>query len=142
MKNIAILLIAFFTTFAQANVVNIANVVNGSGSPGNDTVENAVEVSNGIMHAPQYLPGYPTAATIWPRVIDVPCTQTPTAVVCNGYQWAPSMGRGEYLFFKPHIVVPVAVEEKREEPKMTPVPEPLKQRPKIIKKRKKNLCVK
>ena len=55
----------------------------------------------GVYHVPQYMPGYPTAATIWPRVVEVKCVNE----VCEGYQSAPALGRGEYLFFKPITTV-------------------------------------
>ena len=60
--------------------------------------ENALPVGSlGVWHVPQYLPGYPTAATIWPRVIFLQCT----ADLCAGYTITPEVGRGEYLFFVP-----------------------------------------
>jgi hypothetical protein len=43
------------------------------------------------------MPGYPTSATIWPRVVIVPCSTE----LCAGYEVTPDMGRGEYLFFVP-----------------------------------------
>ena len=51
----------------------------------------------GVWHVPQYLPGYPSAATIWPRVITVKCKNRQ----CEGYFITPEMGPGEYLFFVP-----------------------------------------
>jgi hypothetical protein len=70
----------------------------GSGQPNATGLENAQPVADfSVWHAPQYMPGYPTAATIWPRVVMVHCT----AGVCDGYFIAPNMGPGEYLFFKP-----------------------------------------
>jgi hypothetical protein len=50
-----------------------------------------------VWHVPQYLPGFPTAATIWPRVIILQCASD----LCSGYEITPEMGRGEYLFFVP-----------------------------------------
>jgi hypothetical protein len=49
------------------------------------------------------MPNYPTAAPIWPRVIEVPCTKTDTVLKCDGYTWQPKLGRGEYLFITPII---------------------------------------
>ncbi len=70
----------------------------GSGLQNAPGVENAQPVGNfGVWHAPQYMPGYPTAATIWPRVVNVRCMDH----VCAGYVITPEMGRGEYLFFRP-----------------------------------------
>jgi hypothetical protein len=69
----------------------------GSGLQNATGTENADPVGDlGVWHAPQYLPGFPTAATIWPRVVDVPCVHE----VCAGYSITPAMGRGEYLFFR------------------------------------------
>lgn len=53
---------------------------------------------------PQYLPGHPTAATIWPRVVEIQCDRTTTGdLTCDGYNWSPDMGRAEYLFVTPVI---------------------------------------
>ena len=51
----------------------------------------------GVYHVPQYMPGFPTAATIWPRVVEVEGQND----LCEGYENTPALGRGEYLFFKP-----------------------------------------
>lgn len=59
---------------------------------------------HGVYHAPQYMPGFPTAATIWPRIIEVQCQNN----LCAGYEITPALGRGEYLFFKPVNTVAVA----------------------------------
>lgn len=56
-----------------------------------------------VYFTPQYMPGYPTAATIWPRVIDVKCKRSEIDLMCDGYQWRPEYGRGEYLMFRPVI---------------------------------------
>lgn len=114
-------------TAMSSNAQMIQSQENGSGSPGNLSFESMVKVDNDIFHAPQYLPGYPTAATLWPRVIDVPCVQVDHGVTCKGYVWNPSMGRGEYLFVRPHIEVvpePVKAEVIREvvEPPKQSVP--------------------
>jgi hypothetical protein len=69
----------------------------GSGLQNATGIENAEPVGDlGVWHVPQYLPGYPTSATIWPRVIDVTCIND----VCPGYNITPALGRGEYLFFR------------------------------------------
>lgn len=84
--------------------VRIGRVLLGSGEPGVDSgagLEDASEVYNNLYHAPQYMPFFPTAATIWPRVIEVPCTTSGADVVCERYYWRPEYGRGEYLFFTP-----------------------------------------
>lgn len=70
----------------------------GSGLQNARGTENALPVGAlGVWHVPQYLPGYPTAATIWPRVIVIQCTED----LCAGYTITPELGRGEYLFFVP-----------------------------------------
>ena len=105
---------------AHAGTVNIARDVQGSGTPGAVGYESASPVlSNDIYFAPQFMPAYPTAATIWPRVVEVPCTETPAGLQCDGYQWTPKMGRAEYLFFTPKIVKATVVE------KLVPVPYPV-----------------
>lgn len=80
------------------------------------TADVATQVGDyGVYHVPQYMPGYPTAATIWPRVVEVKCQND----LCEGYENTPALGRGEYLFFKPvntvaavsiPVVAPVIVE--------------------------------
>jgi len=119
---IAIMAVAFTAT-ASAQVV-IERDTLGSGTPGARGVENATLVlDNDIYHAPQYMAAFPTAATIWPRVVDVECVRVGTSVQasvnragvvtgvasepqlkCEGYEWQPKMGRGEYLFFRPHVI--------------------------------------
>lgn len=84
--------------------VKIGRVLLGSGEPGDGSgpaYENATQVYNNLYHAPQYLPFYPTAATIWPRVIEVPCRQVGADLLCERYHWRPEYGRAEYLFFTP-----------------------------------------
>lgn len=90
--------------------VQISRMPLGSGEPGLAGFENATVVFDDVYHAPQYLPGYPTAASIWPRVITVPCTQVDGVLHCEGYNWAPAMGRGEYLYFMPVVAaLPVPI---------------------------------
>lgn len=67
---------------------------------------NSVYVNDGYWHVPQYMPNYPTASAIWPRVIDLNCREIPQSsgeVECDGYHWTPDMGRGEYLFIIPTV---------------------------------------
>lgn len=95
----------------------------GSGIPGESGFENATSVSNDIFHAPQFLPGYPTAATIYPRVVEVDCEAKQGGVECQGYNWSPNMGRGEYLFVKPRVkepTTPIVIERKVEVIKEVP----------------------
>lgn len=105
MKQFAIMALAALAVTAQAQVVGIEREVLGSGTPGKSGYEQALPVlENDIYHAPQYMAAYPTAATIWPRVVEVPCKNTGGVLKCQGYNWTPKMGRGEYLFFKTVIV--------------------------------------
>lgn len=98
----------------------------GSGTPGFTGFEPATSMGEGIYHAPQYLPAYPTASALWPRVVDVECVKSPNGTfLCDGYNWLPAMGRGEYLYIRPFVkvkpapviyteekIVPVIVERK------------------------------
>lgn len=108
------------TAFAADTVINRTGF--GSGTPansfGNVGVENAKIVNHdaGVLHAPQYMPFYPTAGTIWPRVVEVPCKEAiDGSLTCEKYEWSPSMGRAEYLFITPVVksdapnIVPVLV---------------------------------
>ncbi len=103
----ALLLVSSSLAFAQT--VSVNREVLGSGTPGAKGPETATIVNDGVFHAPQYLPGYPTAATIWPRVIEVPCTSKDGKITCQGYEWTPKYGRGEYLFIKPVLSTPAPV---------------------------------
>ncbi len=99
--------------FELRNDVQIQRNTLGSGQQGETGYESSTLVlDNDIFHAPQYLPFYPTAGTIWPRVVEVQCIKSIDGLKCEGYDWLPALGRGEYLFFKPVIktAVPVQVE--------------------------------
>jgi hypothetical protein len=93
-----------------AQNVTVSREQLGSGQPGATGVENATKWDNDILHAPQYMAGYPTAAVLYPRVVDVQCTKSATGLNCKGYHWTPDMGRGEYLMIHPviqEVVAPV-----------------------------------
>lgn len=115
MKHLIIMAALAVTSTAFAAEVNVGKAVLGSGTPSNvvggtenaKVVDNA-KVENNILHAPQYMPHFPTAATIWPRVVEVPCTKDSKGdLTCAGYNWSPSMGPGEYLFVSPKVAEPV-----------------------------------
>lgn len=114
MKKLIALMAVALAASAQAISVNDAplNVERhllGSGSPsenGNGAEVAVPVLSNDIYHAPQYLPYFPTAATIWPRVVEVECQHSVVGKICEGYDWAPSMGRAEYLFVRPVMKAP------------------------------------
>lgn len=96
------------TGSALAVEVTVSREALGSGTPESVGLENAVKWDNDIYHAPQYMPGFPTAATLWPRVMDVSCQKVGETLNCDGYHWMPELGRGEYLMIRPVIkkVVP------------------------------------
>ncbi|ABM35479.1 hypothetical protein [Polaromonas naphthalenivorans] len=104
MKKPTLLLILIFCSGGVLAQVNIDRIPLGSGTPGNDGVENAVEWDLNLYHAPQYMPGHPTASTIFPRAISVLCMEKETGLHCKGYNWLPEMGRTEYLMIRPMIV--------------------------------------
>lgn len=106
MKKILVSLLVLISSLAFAQVVVIKNEVLGSGQPGLTSAESAtaVDIREGIFHAPQYMPSYPTAAVIWARVIEVPCVKATVGIKCDGYTWRPEYGRAEYLFIKPVMV--------------------------------------
>lgn len=101
-------------TLTAIQLVEIQRLAYGSGSQqfdpaldasASNAFETATPVADGLFHAPQYMPGYPTAAVIFPRVVEVPCYQVqPDALRCKGYYVTPAEGRGEYLFFHPVAV--------------------------------------
>jgi hypothetical protein len=80
----------------------------GIGTPGVKGLEPANHMGEGIYHSPQYMTQYPTAGVIWSRVVDVECDKINTGeYVCDGYNWSPALGRGEYLFIRPTMKAPV-----------------------------------
>ncbi len=130
MKKFAIIAaLALCSLAAQAapDEIKIERRILGSGEQGVTGLENAKMVGDyGVYHAPQYLPGYPTAASIWPRVVEVKCN---SKAECEGYNWLPEMGRGEYLYIKPVLVAapvpaPVFIPQRI----ITPPPVELKKR--------------
>jgi hypothetical protein len=84
---------------APASDIRIERVSMGSGLQNASGTDNAEPVGDfGVWHVPQYMPGFPTAATIWPRVVVIQCSSND---LCSGYEVTPELGRGEYLFFRP-----------------------------------------
>jgi len=111
MKNlitILVLTLTASTTIGQDITVERREL--GSGTPGQVGQESASIWGNDIYHAPQYMPGNPTAATLYPRVLEVPCTQVGEVLECKGYSW--DVGRSEYLLIRPVIVKEPTVVEK------------------------------
>jgi len=112
-KLLALVLLGTCITGYAQNSITIERRQLGSGTPApavTQGTQQATIVNDSMYHVPQYLPGFPTAATIWPRTITTPCIKTTTGqLTCNGYNWLPEFGRAEYLFVTPHIVQPPQV---------------------------------
>lgn len=100
MKKIAAIMLVAAGVGAQAQDgrLTVENSILGSGvnNVGNSL---AVEVHHGVFHVLQYMPGFPTAATLWPTVIKHNCN-IPNKD-CELFDYKPSYGRAEYLFFRP-----------------------------------------
>ena len=94
-----LVVLAIFGTGTAIAEIKIQRNILGSGiQNASMTADVAIPVGDyGVYHVPQYMPGFPTAATIWPRVVEVKCQND----LCEGYENTPAIGRGEYLFFKP-----------------------------------------
>lgn len=134
MKKTLIVMAALAVSTAFAAEVDVTRKGLGSGTPAkmqlsNSGVENAkvVNSSPDVLHTPQYLPGFPTAATIFPRIVEVPCTKVAATgdLKCSGYHWTPAMGRAEYLFVTPVVkeeAAPVVVKERVVVEKLVPGP--------------------
>ncbi len=104
-KLILAAVMAALTGSVLAQQVNVGRGELGSAFNSNGSLATDVwDAKDGIYHAPQYMPGYPTAATLWPRVIDVQCKQVGAVLNCNGYNWLPEYGRGEYLMIHPVVI--------------------------------------
>jgi len=91
---------------ASFDVVRVASVPLGSGVPvagGIAEPSIADRVAEGEYHVPGYMPGHPTAAMLWPRVVYVPCKRTEArgALSCAGYEISPL--RGEYVYLRPLV---------------------------------------
>jgi hypothetical protein len=107
MKTILALLL-LLSVSVSAKEITIHTRTYGSGPQDSSVVTQAVETypGSGLYHEPDYMAGYPTATPLWPRVVDVNCTEAPTGIICDGYNWVPQMGRGEYIFIRPNIIKP------------------------------------
>lgn len=69
--------------------------------PGNFEIGNssAFKVYGDLYHVPQFMPGYPTSATIWPRVIKTKCRFENRTVYCDPVRLSQYGDRSEYFFF-------------------------------------------
>lgn len=104
MKKIILTLIFLVCSGCTLAQVAIERVPLGSGTPGDQGVENATQWDLDLYHAPQYMPGYPTASTIFPRAVAVFCVAKESGIQCKGYNWVSDMGRAEYLMIRPVMV--------------------------------------
>lgn len=88
-----------------ANGIEVTKMALGSGTPALSTsgTETALLVGDGLYHVPNYLPGFPTAATIWPRALSLSCEPDAAdgKLNCSGFEVIPALGRGEYIFVRP-----------------------------------------
>jgi len=103
-KLILAVTLAGIAGIVSAQDVTVSRENLGSGTPGFTGLENTTQWDNNIFHAPQYMPGYPTAAVLYPRVVEVPCERKDGKLECKGYNWLPKLGRGEYLMIKPVVI--------------------------------------
>ncbi|MEB0133942.1 hypothetical protein QN362_01210 [Actimicrobium sp. CCC2.4] len=109
-----------------ANGIEVTKMALGSGTPAMSTsgTETARLVGDGLYHVPNYLPGFPTAATIWPRALSLSCEpeSAEDKLTCDGFQVIPALGRGEYIFVRPERkLLPVIVTV----PAPAPAPAPI-----------------
>lgn len=114
--------------FAAVPDFQVKRMPFGSGTPAADVTngtETALPVADGLYHVPNYLPGFPTAATIWPRELPIDCVRDADSgkPTCSGFEVYPATGRGEYLFVRPTLkMLPAVVAPIRQEPPLTPAP--------------------
>lgn len=125
MKNVIALIIGLCVApvFAGGNVI-VHRQEYGTGQPSQVGVEQAFKLPDGTYHTPQYLPGYPTSSTIFPRIVEVECVKQESGNLnCVGYNWSPDMGRAEYLLIRPRVkelTTPIVIERKVEVIKEVP----------------------
>ena len=97
----------------------------GSGTPAGDVTtgtESAHAVIDGLYHVPNYMPGFPTAATIWPRELRVECDLVDGSSFCAGYRVLPAVGRGEYIFVRPYAKPAPKIVQAPPPPPQEPIP--------------------
>jgi hypothetical protein len=119
---LALLGVAGHAQGVAGGAVRIVGVPLGSGVPvavGAPAISVADHIGGGDYHVPGYLPGHPTAAMLWPRVLQLPCKRdTPQGdLTCAGYGISPV--RGEYLYLRP-VVEEAPPAPKPEEPRPAP----------------------
>jgi len=111
----------------------------GSGEPSKGFTEGldvAAPVADGFFHVPGSMPGFPTAATLWPRVQPVDCDQVGEKIICDGYNVNLAQGRGEYIYIQPNVRQQLIEREPHvEHPPIILPPMPTYTPPKIFKKK-------
>jgi hypothetical protein len=146
MKLFISLLLCTQVVFAQDLLINKEPL--GSGTPvqvpDHITVGNeiAVLIVDNMYFIPHYLADTPTSANIWARTIQVECERTEAGIVCDGFNWSPSMGRGEFLYITPHIKEAILPKIDYEDVPVPPIIDPPKLTPVPKKHKKKFTCLK
>jgi len=111
-------------------IIEIANVPMGSGVPSIGQslgYSEAMPVADGLYHVPGYMPYQSSAATIWPRVVNVKCDNQNGTWYCTGYHIDGVLERGEDIYVRPQFiqvaaVATVAKPVVQSRPVATPVP--------------------
>ena len=108
----------------------VARVPLGSGVPSPGATigySEALPVSDGLYHVPGYLPYQSTAATLWPRVVDVKCRDNGGTWYCSGYHVDGVLERGEDIYVRPHflrVALRAPVIEQRPQVQVLPIVPP------------------
>jgi hypothetical protein len=85
--------------------IEVANVPMGSGMPGQSVgYTEATPVSDGLYQVPGFMPYQSTAASMWPRVVDVTCHNQSGTWYCNGYHIDGVLERGEDIYVRPQFI--------------------------------------
>jgi hypothetical protein len=106
--------------------IRVGGVPLGSGVPavGRAPLDTQAEhVADSDFHVPGVLPGHPTAAALWPRVVRVPCDAVQGELRCSGYEISPM--RGEYIYLRPVVVTPPPQEPAPPSPRPSQHKKPL-----------------
>jgi len=104
----------------QYNAVYTERLPLGTGVPQQAQTsgyEQSYAMPDGVYSTPGQMPGYPTAATIWPRVVRVSCkVGEGNTLLCKGVDVnLVDTGRGEYLYTQPVIeTVKISMEKPSE----------------------------
>jgi hypothetical protein len=110
--------------------IMVARVPMGSGTPSvgeTSGYDEATPVADGLYHVPGFLPYESSAASMWPRVVNVKCHSQDGEWYCTGYHIDGVLERGEDVYVRPQFikvvtpVVPITVVPEVKAP-VTPVP--------------------